>query len=125
MNPPPPVTRRSPNVLPAPRIEAITLTAGTDAWIVSVRDEHGTHELVCGNGEWRVGTTAMGYNRPTPVAASGAWVDNDTYVMRLCLPETPFIRTFTCRFHGADLTVTVHDNVSFGPTDHPPALARA
>jgi len=108
-----------------PKIESVAFTAEPDGWAVTVRDVHGSHQLICGDGEWRLGVTALGTGREEPVAACGAWVDEDTYLMRVCFPETPFIRTFTCHFNGADLTITVRDNVSFGPTEHPPVLAHA
>lgn len=122
--PPEPVERFLPPVHgDAPTIGAITFTARPDGWTVTLQDARGTHEVVCGDGEWRTGTMNLGRDHPAPIAASAAWTDDDTLVVRVCLLETPYIRTFTCHFEGTEVTVTARDNVSFGPTDHPPIRA--
>ncbi len=56
---------------------------------------------------------------PQPVAASGAWVGEDTYVIKICFYETPFIATITNRFIEDRLQSEYEVNVSFGPTKLP------
>jgi hypothetical protein len=58
-------------------------------------------------------------------AASGAWASDDTYVIRLCFNETPFISTITLRFSADQLATIWKDNVGFGPTEHPEIIGRA
>jgi hypothetical protein len=89
---------------------------------VTVTDEEGTSDYDCGDGEWRIGTVSLsGWEATT--AASGGWTADDTFVLRVFLLGTPFLRTCTFRFDGADATLAVTDNVSFGPTEHPPVHA--
>jgi CubicO group peptidase (beta-lactamase class C family) len=115
----------SPLLPAAPQLARITLTTRPDGVVVSIVDGHGdTHELVCGDGEWHLGTTAFGFDRPAPVAASGAWIDDETYLARFCYPQTPFVRTVACHFAGPELTVTIRDNVSFTDPQYPPLRAR-
>ena len=40
-------------------------------------------------GAWVKGRVAYGSTEMQPVAASGAWVAEDTFVAKLCLYETP------------------------------------
>lgn len=118
---PAPAASRRTGYLPV--IEAVTLTEKAGRWLVTVVDEDGTNDYDCGDGEWRLGGTKIsGWNGD--VAASGGWTGDDTFVMRLYFPQTPFGRTYTFRFDGADVTLLVTDNVSFGPTGHPPIHAR-
>jgi hypothetical protein len=53
---------------------------------------------------------------PTPVAASGAWADERTYVARFWWRGTAFGRTLTCRFSGDGVAIAQEQYVSFGPT---------
>lgn len=105
-------------------VETIALHLDAEGCRFVIHDDRGEHEIVGGYGEWRVGSTTLVPTGRTPVAASGAWSDDETYVLRVCAYETPFIRTFTCRFEGEELTVTSTDNVGFGPTEFPPIRAR-
>jgi len=53
------------------------------------------------------------------VVASGVWTAEDTFTLTLCLYETPFISTITCRFEGDRLFYDFKVNVSFGPLERP------
>ena len=90
--------------------------------------DRGEQHIPCGHGLWERGeATAMlrtmfraepseGDPPPAKVAASGAWSDERTYVVRLRWYETAFARTLTCRFGGDRVTIEQAQNVSFGPT---------
>lgn len=107
-----------------PAINTITFAEYAGRWRVTIADEEGTNDYECGDGEWQLGTMTMsGWDGVT--ATSGGWTADDTFVMRVYLPQTPFERTCTFRFEGAGLTLAVADNVSFGPTEHPPIYATA
>ncbi len=84
----------------------------------------GRHTLPFGNGSWVESTTPLSFPAPTPVAASGAWIADDTFVLTLCFFETPFSATFTCYFTGDELQLNIKDNVSFGPTERPRMLGK-
>jgi CubicO group peptidase (beta-lactamase class C family) len=91
-------------------------------------------QLVCAPGEWQQGQVTLrrsaarsphraGLPSP-PLMASGAWIDEATYALRLCYYETPFVVDLTCRFAAGGLTVTGSINASFGPTEWPPIAGR-
>ena len=82
---------------------------------MTVRDEAGEHRMEADGADWRRGTTTFPGNTPRPIAARGAWVAKDTYVMTACFYETPFVVTLTARFSADDAQLDLHQNVSFGP----------
>jgi CubicO group peptidase (beta-lactamase class C family) len=73
----------------------------------------------CGSDTWLKGTAALGDNPEAPVAARGAWQNDDTYVMKVCFVETPFVQTMTWKFTGDAVTIDRKMNVGFGPTERP------
>jgi CubicO group peptidase (beta-lactamase class C family) len=83
------------------------------------------HRVPCGRGEWRRGGRwPLGPSRLTaggdmPVAATGAWMDEDTFVVKVCAYETPFCSTLQLRFAGDALVLDQEMNVGFGPTKRP------
>jgi CubicO group peptidase (beta-lactamase class C family) len=106
-------------------IDTITLDIGTGGATLTIQDSNGTHEVRAAVGSWLQGTTTLIDGRVYAVAASGAWTSDDTYVMRLCFNETPFIPTLTFHFSGDQLATNWKDNVSFGPLEHPQIVGRA
>jgi CubicO group peptidase (beta-lactamase class C family) len=106
-----------------PALTGLAFTPADGGWTVTFQDERGAHDLACGLGEWRRGTFDL-FDPALPVAASGAWTGEDTFTVRMCLPELPFVRTLTCAFNGPDLIVTVRDNVAFTAVERPPIIAR-
>ena len=59
-----------------------------------------------------------------PVLASGAWVEDMTFAMRLCYVETPFVLDLTCRWEGESLKVSARRNASFDATSWPEIVGR-
>jgi hypothetical protein len=49
-------------------------------------------------------------------AASGAWTAENTFTLKIVLPETPFYSTVNFRFDGDRLVIDSEHNVAFGPT---------
>jgi CubicO group peptidase (beta-lactamase class C family) len=102
------------------RLESIGFTFGADGCEFTIRNERGDHQIACGDGAWRKGITTF-YERggQQPVAAAGAWVSEDTYLLKLYYTATPFCVTMTCRFVEDRLLFDFALNVSFGPTEFP------
>jgi len=81
------------------------------------------HTFVAGEGCWQQGVISfMAEGEARPVAAAGAWVSDDTYLVRVYYVETPFCVTLTCRFAESRLLLDVAVNVSFGPTTFPAVI---
>jgi CubicO group peptidase (beta-lactamase class C family) len=106
------------------KIESGTLTFKGNRCAMTLRDERGERRVECGNGAWVKGTAALGDRSEGKVAARGAWTDEETYTMKLCFYETPFVQTVTWKFVGDEATVSRKMNVGFGPTDRPTLVGR-
>ncbi len=79
----------------------------------------GKHRLGFGIGAWVEGTSALRDFIPRKVAASGAWISDNTFRLTLCRYETPFVATFDFRFEGSQVFFDARVNVDFGPTESP------
>ncbi|HYF66161.1 MAG TPA: serine hydrolase, partial [Herpetosiphonaceae bacterium] len=90
----------------------------------TVRDGRGEHQIAAGHGEERRGTTTIDPNGPARIAATGAWISDDTYVVKGYFYESPFNSTITWRFAGDELRCVYRFNVSFGPTELPELVGR-
>lgn len=93
----------------SPGIKSLVLDFAPGECTLTVRDGAGQHKLSCGLGAWREGVTTLDIAAARtlrrgavgrPVAASAAWLDPNTLAIKLCLYETPFHPTLTCRFEG-------------------------
>jgi hypothetical protein len=51
-----------------------------------------------------------------PVAATGAWSDEDTFRVKACLYETPYCTTLDLHFAGDALVLDQEVNVAFAGT---------
>jgi CubicO group peptidase (beta-lactamase class C family) len=92
---------------------------------VSLRVDGADRAIACGHREWVKGPGAFDAYAGAPAAASGAWTADDTFVVKQCLTETPFVLTMTLRFAGAEVTCAREMNVGFGPTKKPALTGRA
>ena len=81
--------------------------------------------IACGQGEWKKSRFPLGQNLDEPVAASGAWLGEDTYTAKLCFYETPTCMVLKLRFAGDQLFYDSEANVSFGPTKQPQLVGQA
>jgi CubicO group peptidase (beta-lactamase class C family) len=106
-----------------PGITTIQLDFEEDGARVTLHDEQGTHEFIAGYERWEPGQTHFHGNPRQQtlerVAASGAWIAEDSYAMRLSFNETPFIPTLTFRFVEQRLEFDFRYNVNFGPLEWP------
>ena len=107
-----------------PGIESLAFEFAQDQSTLTIRDAQGERQIVSGQGAWVVGMTVDERGRPQKVAASGAWTAEDTYTISLCLYETPFRPTITCRFEEDRLIYTFKANVGFGPLERPPLIGQ-
>lgn len=58
------------------------------------------------------------------IAASGAWVSQDTYAAKIWFCESPFCLTLHLKFSGGQLFYDSEYNVSFGPNKRPQLIGR-
>jgi len=118
-----------PNEQPAatlrtPQLATLRLDFSGDTGTLTRRDSNGEHQVTAGSDGWHKGKTTLLNGKPQPIAASGAWITDDTYVIKTYFYTTPFCTTTTCRFSDDQLFLTDKLNVSFGPTDFPPLVGQ-
>lgn len=94
-------------------IESISFRFKHDACRITLMSESGKQSVICGHGDWKSSSAAVpdappriisgGAPEPgtaAPIAAAGAWRDENTYVMHWRYYETPHHDTVTCQFNG-------------------------
>ena len=108
------------------QIDALTVVFARDRDRITIRDARGEYAIDCGHGAWIegdalfiAGMMPFGDGTSHPVAASGAWTDEETYVVKLCYYETPFCPTLTLSFEEDRVRFAFKANVGFGPTASP------
>ena len=111
-------------------LESLTFAAPAHQGVtVELKGTMGATELRCAPGVWQEGRVvvrqaesrpprSLGLPNP-PLVASGAWTRDDTFTLRLCYYETPFVIDLDCRFAGDAITLNGEINASFGPTQWP------
>ena len=96
--------------------------------VLTMEDAFGTNRVTIGNGIWHKGVTSVIRGLPRKVAASGGWVESQTYLLSLYFltPELiktppalnslklPFCLTLTCRFVQDKLTLEIQPKVAMG-----------
>ena len=107
------------------QIDAITVEFALDQDRVTFHSPAGEYAIDCGHGAWIEGVAPFGDGTLAPVAASGGWADEETYVIKLCYVETPFRPTMTLRFEEDRVTYIFKSNVAFGPTERPVLVGKA
>jgi CubicO group peptidase (beta-lactamase class C family) len=101
-------------------LNAITLSSyGPDMVTVMIRQNGADQRFSTHVGQWRKGRLALDAEPERAMAASGAWISDDTYQARICFYETPFIATLTLKFTDEKLVRDFEQNVGFGPTKQP------
>ncbi len=70
--------------------------------------------IVCGHGAWRKGRGSWGRLPEQPLAASGAWTEDETFTAKLCFYETPFTLIVRFKFSGDEVRYSGESNVGFG-----------
>jgi CubicO group peptidase (beta-lactamase class C family) len=94
------------------------------ATFLNVRTSAGESRLLIGALTWAGGhggfTNGVDRFLSVPanpsVAASGAWTSNDTFTVKIVLPETPYYTTLNFKFEGDRVVLDSEYSVSFGPT---------
>jgi CubicO group peptidase (beta-lactamase class C family) len=91
------------------------LTLGLDG-----KEQH----IDVGSGAWRKGKLTIGTFKDAPIAASGAWKDENTYVLKICFYESPTTLTVALKNEGEELRCDAEYNVAFGPTKQPQLVGK-
>ena len=90
-----------------------------------VRSDGVEQRIVCGHSTWQEGRAAWGRLQSQPMAAAGAWTEDNTFTAKLCFYETPYVITVTLDFSDNKVRYNAEANVGFGPTKEPQRVGRA
>ncbi len=107
-----------------PKVACAALALNGAGFGLTVVDQRGTHTITGNIGAWLKDATTFGFTQSNAAATSGAWTAADTFTIKVCMYETPFITTITCRFTDAQLFMDVKTNVGFGPTAMPTLIGK-
>ncbi|NQT27131.1 serine hydrolase [candidate division KSB1 bacterium] len=95
-------------------LKSLKLDVNKDKYVITIKNGNGVHSFNCGMDAWEKGTSLLNGPTPQPVAASGAWITPDHFVVKLCLYETPYRPRLDLKFVDGELHFTQTPNVSFG-----------
>ncbi len=99
-------------------IEAVSFAWGEES-VYNIRVEDRDYHIPIGYKTWAKSDQGeMGL-----VAASGAWIAEDTYALKIYYYETPYSTSVRYRFDGDRLIRDEEQHVSFGPTKRPQLVA--
>ena len=107
------------------KFESIHLDRVGGDTVLTIRQNGGEKRIVVGLGAWRRGELAWGDFPIQPVATTGAWIAPDTYRVRVCFNEEPFILDITLKQSGEEVSFDAEFNVSFGFAKQPTLKAVA
>ena len=99
--------------------EFVTLHFHEDHAVLVVKDDGGTHQVVCGYNAWLPGRTTLLDTEEVPVMSSGAWTSPEMFTIEIRYIQTPHCFTVDFYFGGSDLQASPRWNVSFGPLELP------
>ena len=103
-------------------IETISFDFTSTEKSMTVKTADGENNIPIGSGEWIKSRSSfanglernVGLQGDVAMAAAGAWSDDDTYSVKICLYETPYYTTMSFRFDGDELVFESEANVAFG-----------
>ncbi len=99
-------------------LQSVSLDFEETGAIVTIVDTAGAGQpIAVGYDEWKLGATTFDSDESQPVAASGAWIDDGKYAVRLCFYESPYRPSLTFSFADGQLLLDVAYNVGFGLTE--------
>jgi CubicO group peptidase (beta-lactamase class C family) len=107
------------------RLTAVTVDFAGESPLLTIEDASGAHTIRSSTAEWVPGDAPfvgggivpVEDNPLVPVAVSGAWLDETTWLARVQYTETPFALEFRLRFGDDDVALRVTQSVSFGSTE--------
>jgi CubicO group peptidase (beta-lactamase class C family) len=107
------------------KIESLTLTSTPDGGAAVKVSVDGREELIpLGHERWQTTRGRLWLPKEVPLAGNGAWSSDDTFTVRLCAFETPYVVTAKLRFADDQLTFDRETNVGFGATKPPSLVGR-
>ncbi len=112
-------------------LSAITFDFGDKGTTLAVQAGEKRYSIPCRFDAWEkvraptmTGLIEFPSDDSVAIAASGAWMTDDVYAVKLAWYETPFYQKLTFRFADDDVTLDSEYNVSFGDPKLPRLVGR-
>ena len=106
------------------KLASVAVEPGDDGDTVVFIADGKEHRIPCGRGTWRRCDVAWGGMPARPAAVAGGW-EGDSFTLRICFVETPFVTTVRLLFAGEIVRVNSEANVGFGPVKQPEMVGKA
>ncbi len=102
----------------AQKLESIALESSgvNGALVLALHCNGSEYRVPCGNGEWVKGRLSYSRLLDQPVAASGAWLADGSYLAKICFYQTPFVLSLKLSYSGDKLLCDSAFNVDFHGT---------
>lgn len=97
------------------KLDSVAIKFNHERSTLILRDERGEHPIQIGHGTWLKETTNLRGHDNEPIAATGAWIAEDTYEVRLCYYHSSFCPLFRFRYLSDEVQIEVEPNVSWAP----------
>ncbi|MFT3890051.1 MAG: serine hydrolase [Anaerolineales bacterium] len=94
-------------------LESVTLQFGESNSTLILRDARGEHPIQIGHSTWSNGISNMRGRGDEPVAASGAWIADDTYEVRVCCTGDNYCPVFRFYYQGGELHFETEPNATW------------
>jgi hypothetical protein len=110
------------------KAKSITLDFNDSACVLTLNDEKGKQQIICGINTWNVqknegkGTPFPVAGRmevPTAIAASATWSDDKTLIMTLRLIESAHTNAFVFNFADNTVSIKFSSSISVGNPNSP------
>lgn len=99
-----------------PALNSLRLDPAADgAMIVHLKFNGKDQSFTCTPGVWQKTHLVYKAEDELPYAVAGAWTAADTYTLKLCAYETPYINTMRLKFSGDTVHCELEPNVDWGP----------
>lgn len=105
-------------------LETFALRFEDSKAVLTMQVSNNQQVIECGHKDWIKGMALAGEPFQGKTATRYVWETPDTFVMKRCYIETPYILTRILRFSGDSVTLSSTLNVNFGPTVLPEVKGR-
>ena len=106
------------------KLASVAIEPGADGDTVVFVADGREHRIPCGRGTWQACDVAWAGMPARPAAVAGGW-DQDTFTLRICFIETPFVTTVRLAMMDDEVRMATENNVGFGPVKQPELVGKS
>jgi len=106
------------------KLASVAIEPEADGDAVVFMADGNEHRIECGRGTWRTGDVAWGGMPARPAAVAGGW-EGETFTLRICFVETPFVSTVRLTMMDDDVRMVSEANVGFGAVKQPELVGKS